>query len=62
MLPAFFNYTDSERIKTIVADQAKDFLLKTPKKVLFAIGVKIFSFPNEVCAVRIALAKMFMEE
>ena len=27
VLPAFFNYTDAERIKTIIADQAKEFLI-----------------------------------
>ena len=27
ILPSFFNYTDSERIRTVISDQAKDFIL-----------------------------------
>lgn len=27
ILPAFFNYTDCERIRTVISDQVQDFLL-----------------------------------
>jgi len=46
VLPAFFNYTDPEKVRTSIATSITEFLIKTPKKVLFTVGVKIFSFHN----------------
>lgn len=57
ILPAFFNHTDGERIATVIRDTSADFLVKTPKQVLFSIGVKIFPYASEINSVRIVLVK-----
>lgn len=59
MLPAFFNHTDGERIATVIRDTSQDFLVGTPKKVLFSIGVKIFPYASEINSIRIVLVKFF---
>ena len=59
MLPSYFNYIDCERIRTVIYDQAFDFMTKTPKKVIFAFAVKIYPFHNQICSVRIAISKMY---
>jgi hypothetical protein len=37
MLPAFFNYTDAERIRTILSDQAYEFIIVSPFEVIYFI-------------------------
>lgn len=37
MMPSFFNYLDSERIKTILLEQQNEFMMKTPSKVVFVV-------------------------
>ena len=59
MLPAFFNHTDGERIATVIRDTSSEFLVDTPKKVLFSIGVKLFPYAMEINSVRIVLVKFF---
>ena len=59
MLPAFFNHTDGERIATVIRDTSQEFLVDTPKKVLFSIGVKIFPYASEINSIRIVLVKFF---
>ena len=54
ILPAYFNYSDPERIRTVINDEAQDFLLNSNakgttsnaanKKLMFAIGVQIYPF------------------
>ena len=58
MLPAFFNHIDGERIGTVIRDTTTEFLIDTPKKVLFSIGVKIFPYNSEVNSVRVVLVKL----
>ena len=72
MLPCFFNYTDAERIRTMIVDNAGDFILNrsiakgskesssssNSKKIMFSIGVKIYPFHNNICSVRIAIGRM----
>jgi hypothetical protein len=57
MLPAFFNHTDGERIGTVIRDTSNQFLVDTPKKVLFSIAVKVFAYNSNVNSVRIVLVK-----
>lgn len=73
VLPCFFNYTDAERIRTMIVDNGADFMLNrsvakgskegagsssNTKKIMFAIGVKIYPFHNNICSVRVAIGKM----
>jgi hypothetical protein len=58
MLPAFFNHIDSERIGTVIRDTSGDFLIDTPKKVLFSIAVKIYPYNSEINSVRVVLVKL----
>jgi hypothetical protein len=69
IMPAFFNYHDAERIRTVICDQAQEFLLMqkpalstlqstVKKKVMFAVGVKIYAFHSGVTSVRLAIARM----
>jgi hypothetical protein len=71
VLPCFFNYTDAERIRTMIVDNAGDFILNrslakgskessssNSKKIMFSIGVKIYPFHNNICSVRIAIGRM----
>jgi len=44
MLPAFFNHTDPERIGNVIRDSSRTFLLETPKKVKFAVAVKLYPY------------------
>ena len=75
VLPCFFNYTDAERIRTMIVDNASDFILNrsvakgskegassNSKKIMFAIGVKIYPFHNNICSVRIAIGRMTQME
>ena len=57
MLPAFFNHTDGERIGTVIRDTSNQFLVDTPKKVLFSIAVKCFAYNSGINSVRIVLVK-----
>ena len=57
MLPAFFNHTDGERIGTVIRDTSNQFLVDTPKKVLFSIAVEVFAYNSGVNSVRIVLVK-----
>lgn len=64
--PAYFNYTDSEKIMTIISEESKDFFLNTSKtkknnnnkKVQFAITAKIYPFHNKINSVRLAIARI----
>ena len=58
MLPAFFNHTDGERIGTVIRDTSNQFLVDTPKKVMFSIAVKVFAYNSGVNSVRVVLVKM----
>jgi hypothetical protein len=58
MLPAFFNHTDGERIGTVIRDTTNSFIVDTPKKVMFSIAVKIFSYGSNVNSVRVVLVKL----
>ncbi|TNV87010.1 hypothetical protein FGO68_gene4983 [Halteria grandinella] len=70
LLPAFFNYHDAERIRTMICDQMQDFISMQKggqsgggkKKAMFAIGVKIYAFQQGVCSVRVAVARMAEEQ
>ena len=57
LLPAFFNHTDGDRIGTVIRDTSHEFLVETPKKVMFSIGVKIFPYASEINSVRVVLVK-----
>ena len=57
LLPSFFNTIDSERIGTVLKDNTADFLIDTPKKVLFSIAVKMFPYNHGVNSVRVVLLK-----
>ena len=57
-MPAFFNHTDADRIGTVIRDTAQEFLIDTPKKVMFSIGVKVFSYNSEVNSIRLVLVKL----
>lgn len=57
LLPAFFNHTDGDRIGTVIRDTSLEFLIDTPKKVMFSIGVKIFPYASEINSVRVVLVK-----
>ena len=57
MLPAFFNNTDADRIGTVIRDTSSEFLIDTPKKVMFSIAVKVFPYNHNINSVRIVLAK-----
>jgi|TARA_B110000285_G_C14751178_1_gene435258 hypothetical protein len=58
MLPAFFNHTDGDRIGTIIKDTSVEFLVNTPKKVIWSIGVKVFPYGSGVNSVRIVIIKL----
>jgi hypothetical protein len=58
MLPAFFNHTDGDRIGTVIKDTGVNFLVDTPKKVMFSIGVKLFPYGSGVNSVRIVIIKL----
>lgn len=58
MLPCFFNHIDGERIGTVIRDTTTEFLIDTPKKVLFSICVKIFPYNSEINSVRVVLVKL----
>ena len=58
LLPAFFNHIDGDRIGTVIRDTSNDFLINTPKKVMFSIAVKVFAYNSEVNSVRIVLVKL----
>ena len=58
MLPSFFNNSDAERIGTVIRDTCGDFILDTPKKVMFSIGVKVFNYNHAVNSVRVVLVKL----
>lgn len=58
MLPAFFNHTDGDRIGTIIKDTSIDFITKTPKKVIWSIGVKVFPYGSGINSVRIVIIKL----
>lgn len=62
ILPTFFNNTDAERIGTVVKDTTSDFVLDTPKKVMFSISVKVFPYNHNVCSVRVILVKLHQFE
>jgi len=62
MLPTFFNNTDAERIGTVIKDTTADFLIDTPKKVMFSIALKVFPFNHSVCSVRVVLVKLHQFE
>ena len=57
ILPAFFNHTDGERIRTIIRDTSTDFLQHTKKKVMFTIAVKVYPYATNVNSVRVVLVK-----
>ena len=58
LLPAFFNHTDGERMGTVIRDTCSEFLLNTPKKVLFKVGVKCFPYASEINSIRVCLVKI----
>lgn len=58
MLPTFFNNTDAERIGTVIKDTTSDFLINTPKKVMFSIALKVYPYNHSVCSVRVVLVKL----
>ena len=58
MLPAFFNHTDGDRIGTVIKDTGRQFLMSTPKKVMFSIGVKLYPYGSEINSVRIVVIKL----
>jgi len=62
MLPTFFNNIDSERIGTVIRDTTSEFLIDTPKKVMFSIAVKVYAYPHGVCSVRVVLLKLHQFE
>ena len=45
VLPAFFNYTDAERIKTILSDQGYEFILVN---ILYNILTILIENPKEI--------------
>jgi hypothetical protein len=57
ILPAFFNHTDGERIRTIIRDTSNEFLIQTKKQVMFTIAVKVFPYNSNVNSVRVVLVK-----
>ena len=57
ILPAFFNHTDGERIRTIIRDTSNEFLVQTKKKVMFSIAVKVYPYATNVNSVRVVLVK-----
>ena len=67
ILPAQFTYTDGERIRRMMGDMAQEFMLNsssasksdgTNKKIMFAIGAKIYPFHNQINSVRVVLIRM----
>ena len=58
LLPAFFNHIDGERIGTVIRDTSQQFLVDTPKKVMFSVAVKVFAYNSDVNSVRIVLVKL----
>jgi hypothetical protein len=62
MLPAFFNHTDGDRIGTVIKDVSLEFLTKTPKKVMFMTGVKVFPYGSGINSVRVVIFKLSENE
>ena len=58
-LPAHFNYIDPERVRKIIGELASDFLRDAPAKVMFGLGVRVYSFHNSVVSVRVLIAKFY---
>ena len=62
LLPCFFNHIDGERICTVLRDRPSDFILNTPKKVMFTCAAKVFAYNSEVNSVRCVLGYLHKEE
>ena len=62
MLPSFFNNSDPERIGTVIRDTCTQFIIDTPKKVMFSIGVKVFTYNHSINSVRVVLVKLHQFE
>lgn len=56
ILPMKFLYIESEKIKSMIIENAIDFFSVKEEKMIFAVAGKIFNYPNKIYCVRIVLA------
>ncbi len=51
-----FLYIESEKIKSMIIENAIDFFSVKEDKMIFAVAGKIFNYPNKIYCVRIVIA------
>lgn len=54
-LPLRFSIADTERIRSILAENFSDFFMKVPDPCMFAFACKLFPFPNKVSSLRVII-------
>ena len=62
LLPCFFNHIDGERMCTVLRDAASEFILDTPKKIMFTCAAKVYAYNSEINSVRCVLGYMHENE
>jgi len=61
-LPLRFNIADTERVRSIVAENFSEFYLSAPSESFFATSCKMFPFPNKISSIRIIIAIIYKHE
>lgn len=55
-LPLRFSIADTERIRSIIAENFSDFFMKVPDPCMFSFACKLFPFPNKISSLRVIIA------
>lgn len=57
-LPLRFSIADTERIRSIIAENFSDFFMKVKDPCMFAMACKVFPFPNKISSLRVIICSV----
>ncbi|CAK60259.1 unnamed protein product (macronuclear) [Paramecium tetraurelia] len=61
LLPMRFNYTESEKIRSVIVENMDPFFMRRDNKIIFNLAGKIFNYPNRIVCVRLVLGYSYCQ-
>ncbi|CAD8196575.1 unnamed protein product [Paramecium pentaurelia] len=61
LLPMRFNYTESEKIRSVIVENMEPFFMRRDNKIIFNLAGKIFNYPNRIVCVRLILGYSYCQ-
>ncbi|CAD8102532.1 unnamed protein product [Paramecium primaurelia] len=61
LLPMRFNYTESEKIRSVIIENMEPFFMRRDNKIIFDLARKMFNYPNRIVCAQLILGYSYCQ-